>query len=149
VSSTTPPKLRRREGAEGEERYDSAKTEGARLAGSTAVVLGALDCAGELPFLASMVSVRRLSLTAGTMLIAALGCLAVALVRNDNLDESFAGFEGAYLDRDTGPPTDSSDLSGHVLDPFVPGNAYLWLGAAFALAIAGLVLLLLARLGRA
>lgn len=83
------------------------------------------------------------------MLIVALGCLAVALVRNDHLEDSFAGIEGAYFDRDIGSPTYSNDLNAHVLDPFAAGNAYLWLGAAFALAIAGLVLLLLARLGRA
>ncbi|MBN1608672.1 MAG: hypothetical protein JW940_18735 [Polyangiaceae bacterium] len=99
-----------------------------------------------------MVAARRLYVTAGALLAAGLGCLVVALLRNDNVEDVFGGIEGAYFNRSVFERGhvgvfDSSVFTGKVLSPFHIGNAYLWLGAGVALALAALAVALVTRFG--
>ncbi len=100
-----------------------------------------------------MIAVRRLYLLAGALAVAAAGCVVVALLRNDHLEDAAPAIEGAYFGRSVGESEDGgkSDfvawLDGNVLDSFSVGNAYLWVGAAGAFALAALALALLAGIG--
>jgi hypothetical protein len=98
-----------------------------------------------------VVAAKRLYLTAGVLFAVGLGCLAVALARNDNVEDAFATLgasgEGAYFNRSGGYASSTFDPSEHTLDPFRLGNAYLWLGAGIALVVAGLAIVLIARQG--
>jgi hypothetical protein len=88
-----------------------------------------------------VIAARRLYLLAGSFAAASIACLLVAIERNDRLEDVFGNLEGAYFNR-------SSAFTGEVLSPFHIGNAYLWLGAGCALALAAIALGATALLAR-
>jgi hypothetical protein len=93
-----------------------------------------------------MVFAKRLYITAAGFGAVAAACLAVGLLRRHDVADGLGSIEGAYLNRSVGKPSYSTVFGGDMLNPFHPLNAYLWLGAAAAFALASVTLLVVTRL---
>jgi hypothetical protein len=93
-------------------------------------------------------SVRRLYVTSAGFAIAAAACLLVGLLRRHAVQDAVGSIEGAYFNRSVGHPRDVAAFSGDMFHPLHPLNAYLWIGAAAAFAVAGVVVLVVARLSK-
>ncbi len=74
--------------------------------------------------------------------------MVVGLLRRHDVEDAAGSIEGAYFNRPVGRPHHVSVLVGDMFDPFHPLNAYLWIGAAAAFAVAGAVIAILARVSK-
>ena len=84
-------------------------------------------------------------MTGATFMVIAVACLVVGILRRHHVEDAVGSIEGAYLNRSIGHPSFAGVFGGNMLDPFHPLNAYLWLGASAAFAVAALAIFIVAR----
>jgi hypothetical protein len=93
-----------------------------------------------------VIPVKRVYVAAATLALLAAACLVVVLLRRHAGDDAVSSIDGSYLNRSSGWTSYAPLSGGDVLHPFHPLNAYLWLGATAAFALASMALLVMARL---
>jgi hypothetical protein len=93
-----------------------------------------------------VIPAKRLYFMGLGFLAVAVSCVVVGLLRRHSVEDAVGSVEGAYLNHSSGGAAYS--FGGDLLDPFHPLNAYLWVGAGAAFAVAAITLLVIARISR-